>query len=220
HGKDCISMSYTYSVANTPATGAAAMYIVLSSLVTAGWLVKSDSDGTTYASSGGQITGGGSGTHGLANADAWFRIQAPIVGSQHREFTFQRIATNASWRVKYSASAGFTGGSPAATQTPTATDEVVIVGSGTDASPTGAALFAADSAYRFNMIAGDSSAGYGFYWFANANNQNSATAITSGFLLDIMQSGSYSASDTDPCVIYFGSAANYGFGWTAAGGGL
>ena len=195
-------MTYTYSVNNNPATGAVAMYTVLSTLVTAGWLVKADSDGTTYASSGGQITGGASGTHGLGNSKAWFRIQAPVVGTQKREFTFQCTTVGTGWRVKYSPSAGFTGGSPGATQTPTASDEVLIMGSalGTDSSPTGVALFGTDAGYRFSIVAGDSTASYGFYWFAN---NIYTTTISSGFLLDIMKSGSYPSADTDPCVIYY-----------------
>ena len=202
-------MAFNYSINNTPATGAAAMYIVMTTLVAAGWVVKSSSDGTTYNSTGNQITSGNSGTSGLANVDAWFRIQAPLVGSQHREFTFQRPSVNTGWRVKYSPSVGFTGGSPGATQTPSATDEQIIVGSGTDASPTAATLFGTDAAYRFFMIAGDSTVGYGFYWFGNTINSNATNSITSTFLLDIMQTGSYPSADPDPCVIYFATSAAY-----------
>ena len=200
-------MTYQYSVNNTPATGTAAMYLVMTTLVAAGWTVKSSSDGTTYSSTGNQITSGNTGTGGLGNNNSWFRIQAPLVGSQHREFTFQRPSINTGWRVKYSPTAGFTGGSPGATQTPTATDEQVIVGSGTDAAPVAATLFGTDAAYRFNVMAGDSTIGYSFYWVGTTINSNSVNSLTSGFLLDVMQSGSYPSADPDPCVIYFNTAS-------------
>jgi hypothetical protein len=194
-------MAFQFSTNNLPTAGTIAMYTVLTTLVAAGWTVKSDADGTTYNSSGGQITGGNSGAHGLANTQAWFRIQAPIVGSQHRELIFQRTTTNVLWRIKYSASAGFTGGSPSATIVPSATDEVVIFGSGTNASPTGATLFGADGGYRFSIGAGDSSVGYGFYWFGN---NVGTTTLTTGFLMDVMKTGTYSTGDADPCALYDG----------------
>src|SRR5579883_3111366 len=50
--------SYTYSLNNTPSTGAVAMYAIYAQLHTAGWSDKADSDGTTYAASGGQVTSG------------------------------------------------------------------------------------------------------------------------------------------------------------------
>ena len=163
-------MVFQYSTNNTPVTGGAAIYIALTTLVNAGWTVKSSSDGTTYNSSGNQITSGGTGTGGYGNAKAWFRIQAPAIGGKNRELTIQTPNTaTSSARIKYSPSAGFTGGSPSATQTPTASDEVLLCGSalGTDSSPTGTAIFTADGSYRFSMMAGDISIGYGFYWFAS-----------------------------------------------------
>lgn len=147
---------------NQPATGAIAVYELMHFLATGGpgWLIKADSDGTTYASSGGQVTGGASGSHGLANNSAWIRIQGP--GGQ--EFVIQRATTNVSWRVKYSMAAHFTGGSPSATQVPSATDEEIMLGAGTDASPTFSAWVATDNGYRFHAIA-DSANAYGFLSF-------------------------------------------------------
>jgi hypothetical protein len=198
-------MAFTSSINNFPATGTVAMYTVMATLVAAGWTVKSSSDGTTYNSTGNQITSGNSGAAGLGNTNAWFRIQAPIVGTQKREFTFQRTTSNPVWRIKYSASAGFIGGSPGATQTPTATDETIILGSGTDAAPTGATMFNTDASYRFSIVACDSSLSYSFYWFANSYGTQS---ITSAFLMDVLKSGSYSISDTDPCVVFAAQGSN------------
>jgi hypothetical protein len=194
-------MTYHYSTNTLPSAGSVAIYSVMTTLVAAGWTVKSTGDGTTYTSSGNGITGGGTGAGGLGNNNAWFRIQAPVVGSQKRELCFQRTTTNLLWRVKYSASANFTGGSPSATIVPSATDEVVIFGSGTNASPTGATQFGTDGQYRFSVVAGDSTVGYSFYW---AGSNSTTTTVTTGFLMDVMTIGSYSSGDTDPCVIYDG----------------
>jgi hypothetical protein len=196
-------MTYQYSVNNSPATGNIAMYIAMTLLVSAGWTVKSSSDGTTYNSTGNQITSGNSGAGGLANSKAWFRIQAPLFNSQTRELIFQTSSsTNASFRIKYSASAGFIGGSPGAIQTPSATDEVIILGAGTDAAPTFSSQFSTDATYHFHMMAGDSSIGYSFYFFANTGGAQPANALNACFIFDVLQIGSYNSLDTDPCIIY------------------
>ena len=93
-------MAYTFSVNNAPLTGATAMYTLISTLMSAGWLKKADSDGTTYSSTGVQVTSGNSGTNGLGNTNAWVRLQAPAVNqgtvvNQTREITIQRGTTDA-----------------------------------------------------------------------------------------------------------------------------
>ena len=208
-------MAFLYSVNNTTATGGTNLFIAMNLLISAGWVVKSSSDGTTYNSTGNQITSGNTGTGGYANSRAWFRIQAPLVGSQRRELLFQTPSgATASARIKYSASAGFIGGSPNATQVPSATDEVVIIGGGTDVTPTGTGLFSSDGSYRFSMMAGDASIGYSFYWFGSAI--GSQSNISAGFIFDVLQNGSYNSLDTDPCVFY--GAQNGTFFTTALGG--
>ena len=176
------------------------MYTIMTTLVSAGWTVKSSSDGTTYNSSGNQITGGLSGANGLANSEAWFRIQAPLFGSVKRELIFQRSTSgDLNWRITYSPSAGFITGSPAATVVPSASDSVVILGGGTDASPSFSALFIANNTYRFHMMAGDNSIGYSFYCVGCP--VGSQTQASSGIVFDVLQNGSYNSLDTDPCVI-------------------
>jgi len=149
------------SVNNLPATGAEAVYRLKQTLVNASWSVKASSDGTTYNSTGDQITG----TTSLAATNAWFRIQDP---GTRREFVFQRTTNNTLWRIKFSESSKFTGGTPGVTQVPSATDEGVIFGSGTDASPTGAALFNTDATYRCHAIAFSDAVAtnvYSFFFF-------------------------------------------------------
>jgi len=117
-------MAYTFSVNNSPATGSIAMYQLISALISAGWLKKADSDGTTYSATGTQVTSGNSGPNGLGNTSAWVRLQAPAVNggaitNQKREITIQRSTIHTSWRIKYSAYGNFTGGVPSAAVTPT-----------------------------------------------------------------------------------------------------
>ena len=154
-------MAFTFTK-SSPSTGSVAIYELKERLKSAGWTVLSSSDGTTYNSGGDQITGGGSGANGMANTNAWFRIRDP---GGVASFIFQRGTTNVLWRIKYSRSAGFTGGSPSATQTPSATDENTFWGGGTDASPTFGTLFSTDGTYRWNVGA-DNAAPYG--WWAGS----------------------------------------------------
>lgn len=131
-----------------PATSATSnhsrlLYDIKESLKTA-WgsgCIKSSGDGSTqYSSSGDVITTRTPGTNG-PNDRWWFVAEDPD-GKQH---CVQGVAgqgtgsaTAISWRVKVSPSAKFTGGSPSANTVPSATDEGLYCGTGTDASPVGA----------------------------------------------------------------------------------
>lgn len=215
-------MAYTFSVNNTPTTGAVAMYTLISTLMSAGWLKKMDSDGTTYSSTGAQVTSGNTGTNGLGNNNAWVRLQSPptnggTVTNQTRELTIQRGTTDLVWRIKYSASALFTGGSPAATVTSSSTDEVFMIGGGTDASPTFGTLFSANTSYRWHVVAGGSTEFYSFIaWAASIGGANGSAMIG----LDVLASGTYPSSDVDPAVVIVDNASimfnsifsNAGFG--------
>jgi len=199
-------MAYTFDTNNTPATGSEAVYLLKEALKTAGWTVASSSDGTTYNASGDQISSGSSGAGGMANSSAWFRIQMPTLDSVVREFTFQRSTSlNYQWRIKYSYSAGFTGGSPGATQTPSATDEQILAGAGTDASPTYSTILnSSDGGYRWNIAAGGAAENYVFYAFSFASGGGVVNAF---WLLDRMLSGSYPSADVDPVVMGFAATA-------------
>ena len=175
---------------NIPLTGALAMWDVISMLISAGATKLADSDGTTYSSSGTRVTGGGSGSNGLGNTSAWVRLQLP----GGRELTIQRGASNTVWRVKYSASAHFTGGSPGATQTPSATDEAIRLGGGTDASPTYTSIFATDATYKLYGGAGGATDGFWFATVLTAGGTQSA-----GMFFDPLSSSS--TGDGDACVI-------------------
>jgi hypothetical protein len=153
-------MAFTFSK-STPLTGSVAMYAFKEQLKASGWSVLSSSDSSTYNSSGDQIASGSSGANGLANTSAWIRLRSPA-GVGGCQFILQRGVNNTLWRLKYSITAGFSGGSPSATQVPSATDEIILYGGGTDASPTYDSLFSTDNTYRWN-VGSDSAAPYGFW---------------------------------------------------------
>jgi len=199
-------MAYSFSTANTPATGAVAMYLLKTTLVTAGWSVVADSDGSTYNSGGGQVTTGAAGAGGLGNTNAWIRFQAPIIGGNTREITIQRGTTNLLWRIKYSANANFTGGSPGVSQTASATDEVYMTGGGTDASPTFTSIFIADGGFRWHLACGGVAE---FYSFAAVALTSTTTTIQYAMGLDVLQSATYPSQDIDPAVMFCSTSFAY-----------
>lgn len=198
-------MAYTFSTNNTPTTGSVAMYLLKTTLVSAGWLVKADSDGSTYNSAGGQVTSGSTGAGGLGNSNAWIRLQAPTVGSNTREITIQRGTTDLVWRIKYSANAGFTGGSPGVSQTASATDEVHMSGGATDAAPTFTSLFTTNATYKWHIGAGGAAESYSFYAYALST---PGAIIQNTIALDVMKSGTYPSQDVDPAVMICTNSGN------------
>lgn len=179
---------------NLTGTGAAMIFALKTLLKTAGWTVRSSGDATTYNASGDQITHAGGGAGGMANTRAWFVVRMP---GTTRELCFQRTTNNTLWRVKYSKADGFTGGSPSANTVPSAADEQVIHGSGSDASSTGAALFATDSTYYTQIMAQDA-APYGF-WLGSY--LASTRAVATALFLDPLAADSYPNGDGDPYVL-------------------
>jgi len=167
-------MAYTFDSNNTPATAAEAIFLLKEHLKAAGWTTPYSSDGTTLKSDGSdQITGAGTGANGMDNAKAWFVVQEPAAPG--RQFSFQRqntvgVNTSYLWRVKYSKGAGFSGDTPTATKVGSATDEAVLLGAGSDASPTMAALFATstDGGFRWSALA-DNASPYSWASFAWVN---------------------------------------------------
>lgn len=202
-------MSFAHWIENeTPATGAVTVYRVFVTLLAAAGATKpADSDGTTYSSSGAQVTTGASGTGGLGNNSAWVRVRLP----NGKEYVLQRGTTDLVWRIKYSASAGFTGGSPGATRVPSATDEVTVFGGGTDASPTFSTWLAANAGYKLNGGA-DPVTPYPFWFGCIPNGGGTASG---GFVHDPVSSPS--ASDQDPTMIYIGTSGGNPFATASIG---
>ena len=146
----------------------------------AGWTILGSGDGlAAFSSSGDVISNEGTGANGMHNDDAWFRMQSP---DGQREFTYQVTAVSSAApraRIKYSISAGFSGGAPSATQTPSATDEELVSGSGTDAAPVGENIYGGGlyeaTAHAFLGLA-DKNAPFGF-WFMIWQDASSASDL-------------------------------------------
>lgn len=168
---------------------------------TGGWVVLSSSDGTTYNSSGDEITHGSTGAGGLDNASAWFRMRDP---DAEYEVTVQRGTGGApnNFRVKWTR-ATFNAGSPGAIRTPTtadADDEYVLLGSGTDASPSFSALVGGTAgATRVKACVDDANGDFYFAGFPDGG----GTPNTSFFIEHPLQSD---ADDLFPIVAYLPSA--------------
>jgi hypothetical protein len=216
-------MAKSYKVNFTPTTGAEAMFELKNVLTGSGWTVVSSSNGTTL-SSGDAVT-----STSLANTRAWFLIEEPT-GVGGRQWCFQRTTANTTWRVKISPNAGFSGGTPDSVSVPSATDQAVVVGSGTDASPTGGQLFGTDGAYKFHIIADNTAIGpagnqaYGFWAFSNLiGNTNYFSNIATLIMQEPLAVGTYPAlvgtravttsGDADPAVYVCTYEASSRFLW-------
>lgn len=183
-------MAKQATVNSVPATGAVAIFELVDFLVSSLGFVQVDgSDGTTYPTT---ITSGAAGAGGLGNANAWVRVRE-AAGGGNREWVFQRDASNnTDWRVKVSALDGFSGGTPGATQVPSATDEDVILGSGTDASPTHVALFDTDGSYRWHLIGFDVAEDTVYPWYAFAAETGTGVPHTL-IMVESLETGTYPA---------------------------
>lgn len=128
-------MNYTFVKINTmTAAFEEVPYDLKTALKAAGWTVRASGDGlSNYNATGDLFTSMTATANGWLNVRAWYRIQSP---SGNEEYTFQRISSTAV-RIKVSHFAKFTGGTANATTTPSAADEMIVMGSGTDASPNG-----------------------------------------------------------------------------------
>lgn len=193
-------MSYQYSLNQAPVNLHDIFYKLKVFLVAQGWVVVSSSDGSTYNSSGDQISSNGSGAGGIDNNYAWFQMRSP---DSKVWFTYQRGTAKYAGRVKFSISA-FNAGSPSATQTPAPTsagDETIRMGSGTDASPSFTNHDTSDSNSVLNIIA-DNAAPYGvlMYGYTSTNNPRFC------FYVDPLTN--CSSNDTFPYAVACGYAAS------------
>ena len=222
--------SPVYADASIATTGDA-FYQFKEFLKTAGWTVVASGDGSggTYGASSDVLTGGGTGAGGAGNDNAWIVLKQPTAfrGLQ-RQFCIQNTVAhttnNSSQRWKYSRNAGFTGGSPSATQVPSAADEVVIAGGGTDAAPTGDTLWVqrgspASVTTRFAGVA-DTYEPHGFAAWCYQDesggelNTTSKPRIIFDPLISTRKSGA--TLDTDPYAIHVNGAVTTQTLWDRA----
>jgi hypothetical protein len=144
-------------------------------------------------------------TGSLCNHGSWFVVQAPTSQS----FCFQMNNDVASgnnkngswpnsWRFKY-ASKGFVMASASLTVTPRAviqSDEIVLLGGGTDASPTFGTFWSNDGKHRVHIIA---ESGSNFGWSVVTYNPGAGT-MDNVFLYDSVTTTN--PIDPDPHVIF------------------
>lgn len=191
-------MAFLASVVYSAATSASSVLDFKRHLKTVGWTVTGSGDGLSlFSSSGDIITSGGTGAGGLRNNRAWFALRSPDGANA---FTFQNLdSTNGnSWRVKWSPGGVFNvGGSanttPGNSLTVDATATDIIVGAGTDASPTSALLLVTLANAASVTVASDT-APYTFWFAQMAKNRHSNT----GFFFDSLVSTL--PGDTNPYV--------------------
>ncbi len=215
--------SWHYAVNQRMLTCGQALYQLMVALVAAGWTVKGSGDGTfgNFSATGNIITSGNHVAFGLLNVGAWFRIQSPVTGfsGQQREFVFQNGVTSGpiSIRIKYSpnvtgSSGGFTGGTPSASEVPSAADQVIVAGSGTDASPTYVSWGGALTDYQFVMHIVCDTGPNGYCWYMMQCGESTNYPNGSSMALDTMVPGTFNPADTDPAVIYWASSGLGGYG--------
>ena len=124
---------------SVPATSwAEAAYSLLVTLLAAGWTCTGSGDGLSLVSAGNCLTGGAAvGAGSLLNPRAWFKVRVP---GGTEELCVQHVSSGTNYRVKR-ARLALTGGVPTSALVPSGATERVILGSGTDASPSGSAWF-------------------------------------------------------------------------------
>jgi len=194
-----IAMPNAYITNYVPTTYGQIMSAFVEMLVSAGWTYKASGDGLSgYNATGKVFVGVGSGANGWGNNKAWARLADP---AGVREIVIQHD-NNAGTRIKYSRLAKFTGGTPSSNTVPSATDEKLLYGSGTDAAPTFGGNFwntgLPTGVFRFQGAA-LATAPYGF-WLASVNTTNTAIMGT-GFMMDPVTSA---PEDPDPVVWHVG----------------
>lgn len=180
-----------------PTTYGATVALFADMLFAAGWTYQGSGDGLAGYSAGGKVfTNTTSGAAlSWSNPKAWARMQDPAAA---RELLLQHDnAGNA--RIRYSAASKFTAGAPSAIVTPSAADERLLRGGGTDAAPTygtwlNSTILLAGAVFQ-GFARG--TAPYGF-WFGG---QASPGGAKMGFIaIDPLEGAA--PEDTDPVVVH------------------
>jgi len=200
-------MATQWIVNQTPTNGSLAMFQLVQTMISGGWVQMGSGDASTFNNSAaGPVVNGGAGATGLGNNAAWIRLEAPLQtfggASSNREFCIQRGNADADWWIRYSVAGNFSGGSPSATVAPTAADQVNLYGTAQNAA-TG--FFGTNNTYRCNCMCYDASGSYGFYLFTFPTGGGSTSQTA--FVLDPLIQAS--TADKDPYILYTaGASAN------------
>lgn len=198
-------MANAYILNAVPTTYGQAISLIVELLVAAGWSYRGSGDGLSgYSAAGKVFTGTGTGAGGWANARAWARLAAP---DERREIVVQHNNTGG-LRLKYSAVGKFVGGTPTANTVPSASDERVLWGGGTDGTPTISAWFNSGILTGANRFYGHASDTAPFGFWAGAITTPAGT-VTCGLLLDPL---STVPEDPDPVVFHIGTGLAFSRG--------
>lgn len=194
----------------TPANGTAGFLTFITTALSAGWVITSWSDATTYTTGVALTTnpfgGSGSGAGNLGNASAWWLMRD---GASAQWWLFQR-STDANWTI-YRGTDAFTGGTPNATTIPTSTTQALHTSAAPGAfwnAPPGRLILSfdavADATYGWRM---------------------STIVIGGGNVCTILKNdkfaaGTYPAGNTDPYVSlgYFNSTGFTALTFTVSSG--
>lgn len=190
---------------------AGGFFAVKEALKAAGWSIRASSDGLTFSMVGDLITHTGAGAGGI-NTRAWFVARQPgQVAGRTRELCWQHAAPQASDRIKWAVETAFTGGAPSALVVPTATDQQLIAGGGTDAAPTfTGVLGSATAGARVWAAFADDAAPYGFA----VHGWSVPSRVSAGaFVCDPLVAGGSVPGDLDPYALVWGfNVVGNGFG--------
>lgn len=195
------------ALCNTIGTNNDPLWFLKYVLKLAGWTVKSSGTGTggTYSSSSDLITNQGAALGGMGVVRSWYVIEDPA-GLRQLCCQTTTAASNQS-RVKYSKGAKFIGGTPGANTVPSASDEVVFHGGGTDASPSG--IFFPNTTpgnYRIHMVTYTTPVGGVYPVYLYFTTTPGSTQSSGMIVIDPLAPGSYDVSDPEPYIVIFGSA--------------
>jgi hypothetical protein len=184
-----------------PGDAGSLFWTFFSMLTSAGWTIKGSGDGLSAVNLTGNTftNAGASGAHGYNNNLAWIRLQDPGAG---REIVVQTDGAGGA-RITYSPSAKFVTGGTATVQ-PSASDQQLVCGTGSNAAPTMVGFWPNNVASSQCKVQAGArgTAPYGF-WVAGADTP--AGASTFAFFMDPITGAS--AADPDPVV--WGFAAGY-----------
>lgn len=198
-------------------------------MLAAGWTCVGSGDGSAnFSTSGDVITGSNSGAHGIDNAKSWFILKSPAaVAGSFIYLCYQCVSfvstTADTVRFKYSRTGWSGNGSTSKTVVPSITGgetEVVIIGAGTDAAPTGVNLFTprGDPNSLSTNLAGfaDTTAPFGWSFWTYQLEASSQTNATSKprFMMDpLLRPGT---ADTDAYAIHAHGASTTNTVWEPA----
>lgn len=217
-------MSLTYFCNEALTTNSQVFFRLKEQLKLVGWEVYASSNGSSF-----DLT-----TDIIASAadlgiNSWYCIKSPPVKGISKHLCIQIGASLNFCRIKVSWT-GFRNGSPSATVVPSAIDDKIIYGTGTDASPTfWVYCFATATSLNCNTIVGDADDDYFVCLFLTAASGGAANFI---FFIDRIKDAH--EKDIDPYYYYVygnstlpttqlnnttgcaweNSGTPYGFSWT------